>query len=710
MIALRIGGRCVLIRSSAQKVGFMIVRMLLLVHAVAAVAALAALPALTPSLFAEVVRIEVLSRTDMLDGKAFGTVGGYEKLLGTIYFAVDPHNSANQAIVDIDKAPLNADGKVEFSADFHMLRPRDLARGNGVLLHEIVNRGNKMMLQDLNFGSGGFGSANDLNEAADLDDGFLMEQGFTLLWVGWQFNVPMRNDPVRAYLPVARDADGSPIQGLVRSDFVLREKAAEAEIPGRGQTGYPVADPLDASNVLTVRDTVTGERRLIPRAEWEFGADGQSVQMSAGFEPMKIYEVVYISQDPPVAGLGFAAVRDAVSKLKYGSAPEMSIPQGAFDRVIGFGRSMSGRFLRTLLYYGFNEDESHRKVLDGIIAHVGGSSRGGFNHRFAQPGRGSDPFANFFYPVDVFPFTDVSQVDPATGRRDGLLTHASKPEFLPKVMYTNSSHEYWTHVGALHHISVSGDRDAALMPNVRLYLFTGGQHGVGPFPPRVQNGQQLSTPLDYRWASRKLLLSMDRWIAEDVEPPPSAYPRVDNGTLVTPEQLKLPPIPNVGPHPAPHMAYRVDYGPDFLSKGIITQEPPILGSAYPSLVPQADVDGNGLAGVRMPEIAVPLATYMGWNLYNERTGPTHVVAVSNGSFIPFAPTRADRERTGDPRPSVEERYTGRDHYLDLILEAADDLVSEGYLIQDDVPRIVEQAGTRWDYVMSPSAESSESRD
>jgi hypothetical protein len=658
--------------------------------------------ALTASASAEVVRIEVQSRTDLLAGKAFGSVGGYEKLSGTIYFEVDPLNSANQAIVDIDKAPRNAAGKVEFSSDFDMLRPKDLERGNGVLLYEVVNRGNKMMLQDLNFGSGGFGAANNLNEATDLGDGFLMEQGFTLLWVGWQFNVPMRNNPVRAYLPIAHEADGSSIQGLVRSDFVLRENAIEAEIPGRGQTGYPVADPDDSSNVLTVRETAAGARRVIPRSEWEFVADGKSVRMAAGFEAMKIYEVVYKSQDPPVAGLGFAAMRDALSKLKYGSAPELSIPQSAFERVIGFGRSMSGRFLRTYLYYGFNEDESQRKVLDGIMSHVAGSSRGGFNHRFAQPSRGSDPFANFFYPVDVFPFTDVPQMDPETGRTDGLLTHGTRPEFLPKVMYTNSSHEYWTHVGALHHISVSGDQDAELMPNVRLYLFTGGQHGVGPFPPRVQNGQQLSTPLDYRWASRKLLLSLDRWIAEGIEPPPSAYPRVDNGTLVTPDNLSLPQIPNLGPLPAPHKAYRVDYGPEFLSKGIITEEPPRMGTAYPSLIPQADIDGNGLAGIRMPELAVPLATYLGWNLYNERTGPTHVVAVSNGSFIPFALTRADRERTGDPRLSVEERYQSRDHYLDLIVKAADDLVSKDYLIQEDITRIVEQAGTRWDYVMSPS--------
>ena len=665
---------------------------------------------LTVTLGAEVVRIEVQSRTDLLDGQAFGSVGVYEKLSGTIYFEVDPDNSVNQVIVDLEKAPRNAAGKIEFSSDFTMVRPKDLARGNGALLFEVVNRGNKMMLGDLNFASGGFGSGNDLADAADLGDGFLMEQGFTLLWVGWQFNVPMRNDPIRASLPIAREADGSPIEGLVRADFVLRETSTEAEIPGRGQTGYAVSDPDDSATILTVRDTPAGTRHVIPRGQWEFGADGKSVQMASGFEPMKIYEVVYKSQDPPVAGLGFTAVRDAISKLKFGAAPELSIPQGTFTRVIGFGRSMSGRYLRTLLYYGFNEDESHRRVLDGVISHVAGSSRGAYNYRFAQPSRGSDPFANFFYPVDVFPFTDVAQLDPETGQRDGLLTHSGKPEFLPKVMFTNSSHEYWTHVGALHHISVSGEQDAELMPDVRLYLFTGGQHGVGPFPPRIQNGQQLSTPLDYRWASRKLLLSMDRWITDGVEPPPSAYPRVDDGTLVRAEELKLPQIPNLGPVPAPHKAYRLDYGPEYLSKGIITQEPPNLGTAYPSLVPQGDEDGNGLAGIRMPELAVPVATYLGWNRYNERTGPTHIVAVSNGSFIPFPRTRADRERTGDPRLSVEERYQSREQYLELITEAADDLVAKGYLIAEDVPRIVEQAGSRWDYVMSPPAEPTGSRD
>jgi hypothetical protein len=654
------------------------------------------------SLNAEVTRIEVESRGDILGGKAFGSAGVYERLIGKLYFAVDPQNSANQIIADIDKAPRNAAGKVEFSSDFFMLKPKDLTRGNGAVLYEVSNRGNKGMLQFFNFAAGGFGTSNDPKEAVDFGDGFLLDQGFTLLWVGWQFDLPGRNNFVRTYVPIAREPDGRPIQGMVRNDFVPTKKMFEAGLSDRGQGGYVVFDPKDPANVLTVRETPAGPRRVIPRTEWDFSPDATMIRMAAGFEPAKIYELIYKSEDPPVAGLGLAGVRDMISKLKYGSAAELGIPQGAIKRGIGFGFSMSGRFLRTFLYYGFNEDEAHRKVFDGVMAHVAGSSRGGFNHRFAQPSRGSDPFGNFFYAVDVFPFTDVEQVDPETGRRDGLLTHGTKPQFLPKIIYTNSSHEYYAHVGALLHHSVDGKKDIAPMPNARYYLYTGGQHGVGPFPPRPGDGRYLSNPLDYRWAGRRLLASLDRWVTQGAEPPPSAYPRIDNATLVTPDKVKLPKVANLGPLPTPHKAYRADRGPDFVSKGIISQEPPKLGSPYPSLVPQVDADGNDLAGIRMPEIAVPLATYLGWNSYAPGAAPAVVVTTLSGSFIPFARTRAEREKTGDPRLSIEERYHSREQYLGLVSKAADDLVSKGYLIKEDVSRIVEQAGKRWDYVMTGS--------
>jgi hypothetical protein len=651
----------------------------------------------TPA-YADVVRVEVKSRADVVGGKAFGAAGPYEKLSGTLHFAVDPRNSANQIITDIDKAPKSAAGKVEFSSDFYLIKPKDPSRGNGTVLYEVSNRGGKGMLGFFNFASGGL----DPQTAEQFGDGFLLEQGFTLLWLGWQFDPPQREGLVRVYAPIAREADGRAIQGLVRSDFVVVETSRQASLADRDHLAY-VARPDDPSAILTVRDSVEGARRTIPRGQWQFAEDGKAVRMAAGFEPKKIYEVVYTSQDPAVVGVGPAAIRDTIARLKYGAIDELGLPQGAIRRAIAFGISQSGRFLRTYLYYGFNEDESHRKVFDGVMAHVAGAGRGSFNHRFAQPSRDGHPYINFFYPTDIFPFSDNPQRDPETGLTDGLLTHTGKPQFVPKVFYTNSSYEYWGRAASLVHTTVDGKQDMPLPDNVRAYLLAAGQHGVASFPPARTIGQQMNNPLDYRWVMRTLLVSMHRWIADGVNPPSSAIPRVADGTLVPPDKLAFPRLPTVNVATVPHKAYRADYGPEFASKGIVTQEPPKIGSAFPILVPQVDADGNELAGVRVPELAVPVATYTGWNLFNERSGPPNVVSSMQGSFIPFARSRADRERASDPRRSVEERYPGREQYLALIGKAANDLVAKGYLLPADVARIVDQAGTRWDYTTARAA-------
>lgn len=643
---------------------------------------------------AEVVRIEVRSRTPVVGGQAFGAAGPYERLTGTIFFAVDPRNPANRIIADIDKAPRNAAGRVEFASDFYLLRPVDPARGNGTVLYEVSNRGGKGMIGFFNFGGGGV----DPQTAAHFGDGFLLEQGFTLLWVGWQFDVPRRDGLLRVYAPIAKEADGRPITGLVRSDFVPAERVTEASLADRGHQAYPVSDPHDPATVLTVRDSVEGPRRVVPRDRWQFTDDGRGVRMAEGFEPKKIYEVVYRAQDPAVVGVGPAAVRDTISHIKYAGAPELGLRAGAVRRSIAFGISQSGRFLRTYLYYGFNEDEAGRKVFDGVMPHVAGAGRGSFNHRFAQPSRDGHPFLNFFYPTDIFPFTDAEQTDPETGLTDGLLTHATKPAHQPNIMYTNSSYEYWGRAASLIHTTVDGTKDARLPANVRAYLLAAGQHGVAAFPPARSIGQQLNNPLDYRWVMRALLVSMNRWIADGAPPPPSALPRVDNGTLVPPERLRFPKLPSVNVPSVPHKAYRADYGPDFIRKGVVSQEPPVIRSAFAILVPQVDADGNEVAGIRVPELAVPVATYTGWNLFNERSGPTDVVSSMQGSFIPLPRTKAERERAGDPRRSVEERYRGREQYLAEIAKAASDLVAKGYLLKTDVPRIVAQAGTRWDYV------------
>ena len=655
---------------------------------------IAALLLVAAPAWADVVRIEVKTRADVLGGQPFAAAGPYEKLSGTIHFAVDPRNPANRIIADIDRAPTNGAGLVEFSSDFYLIKPKDPARGNSTLLYEVSNRGGKGLLGFFNFAAGSLDPAS----ANEFGDGFLLEQGFTLLWVGWQFDPPMRPGLVHVFAPIARSANGDPITGLVRSDFVVIETSKQASLADRDHQAYAVATPNDPAAVLTVRDSVDAPRQTIPRGEWQFSEDGRSVRLAAGFQPKKIYEVVYTAKDPPLVGVGPAAVRDTVSRLKFGAASELGLPAGAIKRAIAFGISQSGRFLRTYLYYGFNEDEAHRKVFDGVMPHVAGAGRGSFNHRFAQPSRDGHPFINFFYPTDIFPFTDEPQQDPESGATDGLLTHAMKPEYRPKIFYTNSSYEYWGRAASLIHTSADGTQDAALPPETRIYLLAAGQHGVAPFPPSRTIGQNLNNPLDYRWVMRSLLLSMNRWVADGTAPPDSRYPRIADGTLVAPGKLAFPRIPGIAVPAVPHLAYHADYGPDFISKGIVTQEPPRIGKAFPILVPQVDADGNELAGVRVPELSVPVATYTGWNLFNERSGPTDVVSSMQGSFVPFAASKSERERAGDPRKSVEERYPGRAQFLDRISQAADRLAGAGYLLKADLARIVEQAGTRWDMV------------
>ncbi len=646
---------------------------------------------------AEVVRIEVRSRADLIDGKPFGAAGPYEKLSGVIYFEVDPTNPANTIITDIEKAPRNARGRVEFSSDFFLIKPRQIERGNGTVLYEVSNRGGKGMLGFYNHASGSLNPTS----AAEMGDGFLMNQGFTLLWVGWQFDPPGREGLVRVYPPIATD-NGKPIVGIVRSEVIVARAAFDVSLADRDHVAYAVADADDSTNTLSVRDTIEGPRRFIPRSEWRFARvvdgtpvpDRTRVYLAGGFQPSKIYEVVYKAQNPPVVGVGPAAVRDVISHLKHASADPLSIPAGSIQRAIAFGISQSGRFLRTYLYYGFNEDERHRKVFDGVMAHVAGAGRGSFNLRFAQPSRDGHPFLNKFYPTDIFPFTDIAQTDPQTGEKDGLLQRV-KPEFTPRIFYTNSSYEYWGRAASLIHTALDGRSDAPMAENTRIYMFAGGQHGPAGSPPSRSIGQQLNNPNDYRWSMRALLLAMDRWVKDGLAPPPSRYPRIDDKTLVQLDSLSFPSLAGVGKPSEVHKAYRVFYGLDFASKGIISVDPPEVNGSYPILVPQVDADGNELAGVKMPEISVPLATYTGWNLFNSASGPTNLLSSMQGSYIPLPRTRDERARTSDPRMSIDERYRNREHYLSLVADAARELVRQGYLLEEDVNTLVERAGSHW---------------
>ncbi len=592
-------------------------------------------------------------------------------------------------------------GEVEFSADIYVLKPVDLERGNRTALLEINNRGRKGMLSMFNRAAGSL----DPSAPEHFGDGLLMEQGYTLVWVGWQHDPPMTDDLMHLFPAVAKSRDGKPIRGLARADFVKTDREFSHSLADRDHIPYPVADPDAPENVLTVRDDVESARRVIPREKWRFArmedgkptADAGRVWLEGGFEPGKIYEVVYVVEDPPLVGLGPTAVRDVISYLKYESSEALGVEPGAIEQAIGFGTSQSGRFLRTFLYYGFNEDEQGRKVFDGVLAHVAGGGRGSFNLRFAQPSRDAHPFLNFFYPTDIFPFPDIVQKDPTTGWEVGLLArYEDRPELLPKIFYTNSSYEYWGRAASLIHTTIDGRSDAEIPENVRIYHIAGTQHGPGSFPSRVSIGEQPGNTVDYRWALRGLLAALESWIIDDEQPPASRYGKLADGTLVPPEKLDWPNIPGVRSSSKAHKAYRADYGPRFYTQGIIDQEPPKNLGAFPIFVPAVDADGNETAGIRLPLVAVPLATHTGWNMFNERSGPTDQISSMQGSWIPFAKTKAERERSGDPRKSIAERYPSREAYLGRVAEVTVDLVEHGYALERDAAAMIDEAAKRWD--------------
>jgi hypothetical protein len=655
---------------------------------------------------AEVVRVEVDERADVAGGMAYGKVGAYEKLRGTLHFAVDPKAATNRTVTDLGLAPTNAAGRVEFRADFFLLKPKEIARGNGALLFEVSNRGGKGILPMLNQAA----ASRDPTEPRELGDGLLLEQGFSLLWVGWQLDPPPSEpDLLRVYPPAAAEASG-----LVRSDFVVRTTGIRDHSLGDGDhVPYPVADPEDDAHTLTVRDAPFGERHTIPRDDWLFARvdgsgnvlpDATRVYLGDGFEPKRIYEVVYTAENPPLAGLGLAAIRDAVTHLKHEGAPELGIARESFDRAIAFGISQSGRLLRTFLHDGFNADEQARRVFDGVLAHIAGGARGSFNVRFAQPSRSS---SSYLYPNEVFPFSDAPQTDTVSGPfvTDGLLV-GLPPDTIPKIFYTNSSNEYWRGSAALTHTTIDRRSDLHPIPTTRIYHFAGTQHGPAPFPPRAGDGRLPGNPNAYSWFMRSLLLKLDAWVASGAPPPASVYPAFADKTLVERSALRFPRIPGVQVPVSLNGPVRLDFGPGLArgGNGVATIEPPKVGQPFPVLLPQVDADGNELKGLRSPELAVPLATYMGWQLYKPELGRPEELVSLQGSFVPFPLDTAERVRAGDPRRAILERYPNREGYLALVEQIAKFLATDGYLRTEDLPQILAQAGERWRVLVDERAQ------
>jgi hypothetical protein len=633
------------------------------------------------------------------DGQPFGAVGAYERLVGRVFFVVDPANPHNKQIVDLDKAERNDEGQVEFYADLYILKPKDMSKGNGAVIFEVSNRGGK-----------GIDRIADGGTAANPNgDWFLMRQGYTIAWVGWEYDVTEQGENVKLFAPTAQNADGREIRGLVRSDFTPAKVTTEVPVghlllgPNGGES-YGAFDLMSAKNILTVRDRPEGERQTIPHEQWRFArtvdgnlmADPYYIHMESGFQPGKIYELVYESVNPVVAGLGMASVRDFLSYLKYD--PQAKAP---VKRVYAVGISQSGRFLRHFLYQDFNADEQGRQVMDGVIAHVAGGGRGSFNHRFAQPSRDAQPLSSIFFPTDLFPFTDLPETDPETGETAGLLDATTKSKTTPKIFFTNTSYEYWGRAASLIHTSPDGTSDVKISDNVRVYFLAGLQHFSAAFPPQKSSpnspdstAQQRYNPNPVQFFWRALITDMDQWVKDGTEPPASVYPKISDGTLVALNKWVFPKIPGVNTPHEVSLAWHLDFGPQW-KEGIVSVEPPKVGKAFVVLVPQADADGNDRGGVSLPELQAPLATYTGWNLRDPSIGLADLRLSFYGSFIPFAKTKAEREKTGDPRLSVGERYGSHEEYMGKFSEAAARLVRERFLLKEDVAALTERGEKEW---------------
>ncbi|UCC25964.1 MAG: hypothetical protein JSU98_02470 [Gemmatimonadales bacterium] len=651
---------------------------------------------------ADVVRVDITLREDVLGGRPFGDAGAYEKIVGRIYFAFDPRSPANAAIVDLSRAPVNADGRVEAWSDFMVLQPKDPSRRRGIAWLEVSNRGGKASLRYFNRAGRG---ASDPTVSDDFGDGLLMRQGLTVIWVGWQWDVPDDDRLVRLHGPLVRNDDGSSIQGWVRSDWVVDEPVDTLALGHRGHRPYLPALPLADLHILTVRDGRDGEREVVPRESWRFveastGMDTgrlANITVDGGFEAGRIYELVYMGSDPRVVGLGLAAIRDIISYSKYDLDSEFPTNLG-----IAFGVSQTGRFLRHFLYQGFNADEGGRKVFDGMLIHTAGAGRGSFNHRFAQASRDAHRYSAFFYPTDLFPFTSRAQRDPVTGREEGLLD-ALDPEFRPRVMVTNTGYEYWGRAASLIHTAVDGSADVEPVPTERLYHLAGGQHFVGAFPPDSAAVVQGTTgfsgnPVDFLFTLRALSVRLVEWVGNDVMPPPTRTPSVATGTLVRPTGVAFPAIPGVELPTRAHEAYRADYGPRFHSEGIVDNEPPRLGLTFTTLVPQVDGFGNELGGIRGLELRVPVATYTPWLLRQGYPGGNGEMRDFIGATYPLPLTEGAAEAQGDGRPSLQRMYGSREAYRLRLEAAAEDLVSEGFLLAEDVPRALERALALWSWV------------
>jgi len=657
------------------------------------------------------IELRIAERAPFAEGMSFGEVGLYERLWGRAHFAVDPDAPAQAGIVDIGKAPRNADGLVEFAADLLILKPADPARGNRRVFFDWGNRGNNRAVQFFCDAP----ASNEIRTAAHAGNGFFFRRGYTVVHAAWQGDLLPGSGRMILDLPVAREEDG-PVTGQVRTEFIANGPGVKSmPLSGRVSTrSHPTVSMDTREALLTRRRYPYDKPERLPSDAWAFariesgmGLDMQGAEQALipsdthlyikdGFEPGWIYEIVYIGRDPLVMGLGHVVVRDLVSFLKYRGEDDagQANPAGTIEKAYGWGRSQTGRAIRDFTYLGFNADAEGRRVLDGVLPHVSGAGRMWLNHRFAN---GVNPagqqYEDHFNCADRFPFSYAETTDHLTGRTDAIL---KRPATDPLVIHTQTATEYWQRRGSLVHTDTRGN-DLPQPDGVRVFLWASSQHFADPNskPPSRGVCQNLNNTVSTSMFFRAMLDAMDRWATDGTAPPGSRVPLRADGTLVDAEtwRSRFPDIPGVAKPTGPARLPLMDFGPDF-EQGILREPPQMVShDGYPVMVPAVDADGNDVPGVRAPMVQAPLGTYTGWNLRARGLGHGAMHEFT-GSYIPFPDTDGEQAVTGDPRTSVTGRYGDAAGYVTAIVEAARRLVADGLMLEEDLPR-VEAAARNW---------------
>ena len=615
--------------------------------------------------------IDVQAVEPLADGATFGAAGAYERVIGTAKGEVDPADPANKGIALFDKAPRNARGMVEYTTDFFVLRPNDPARGNGRILYEVNNRGRKMLFGNIADGPQG---VNDPRTLADLGNAFPLRLGYTIVWSGWDPDAPRANMGLALTAPVATD-NGQPIVQTVREEWVSGTRGGILEAFKLSQEAATLEQPRAR---LTVRERADDEPRELPLNQWSF-VDACSIRLRDGTRAKLgfLYEFHYEARNPKVQGLGFAATRDVVSWLRH--SPDALKAMGRpITHALAIGFSQAGRYLRNHVSEGFNRDEQGRRVFDGIHSHIAGVGRVFFNTPFAQPARTNTQHEDHGFPENEFPFSTASLSDPLTGKSGSLFRGDGSD---PLLIETNTSTEYWQKGASLLHTDPLGLKDVALPENSRVYMIAGTQHG-GRAGATTDPGPNLNprNPHNPMPAVRALLVALDEWVVSGKEPPPSRVPTLAAGTLVAPDKTGFPAVPGAA---IVRTTNRVSPPGDWV-------KPVVADRAYRTLVSKVDADGNEAAGIRLPDIAVPLATYTGWNEYKPPY-PVGEIADRDGSCLPLALDKADREASGDPRPSIAERYKSGGDYVARVQAVVDELLADRLLLAEDAERYLDRA-------------------